>query len=151
MSPHSHAHDHSHAHHAPKDFGWAFAVGTGLNLLFVVVEAVFGFLANSMALLADAGHNLSDVLGLLLVWGATWLMRRAPTRRYTYGLGSSSILAALANAVLLLIAVGAIALEAVQRLVDPHPIAGLTVMVVAGIGIIINGVAGTIMVRKVAS
>jgi cobalt-zinc-cadmium efflux system protein len=86
-----------------------------------------------VALLADAGHNLSDVLGLLLAWGATWLMRRAPTRRYTYGLGSSSILAALANAVLLLIAVGAIALEAVQRLVDPHPVAGLTVMVVAGI------------------
>jgi cobalt-zinc-cadmium efflux system protein len=140
MSAQPHAHDHSHAHHAPKDFGWAFAVGTGLNILFVVVEAVYGILANSVALLADAGHNLSDVLGLLLAWGATGLMRRAPTRRYTYGLGSSSILAALANAVLLLIAVGAIALEALQRLANPHPVAGLTVMVVASIGIIINGV-----------
>jgi cobalt-zinc-cadmium efflux system protein len=140
MSAVPHVHDRSHAHHAPKDFGWAFAVGTGLNILFVVVEVVYGILANSVALLADAGHNLSDVLGLLLAWGATWLMRRAPTRRYTYGLGSSSILAALANAVLLLIAVGAIALEALQRLANPYPVAGLTVMVVAGIGIIINGV-----------
>jgi len=140
MSALPHAHDHNHAHHAPKNFGWAFAVGIGLNILFVVVEAVYGILANSVALLADAGHNLSDVLGLLLAWGAAGLMRRAPTRRYTYGLGSSSILAALANAVLLLIAVGAIALEAVQRLANPHPVAGLTVIAVAGIGIIVNGV-----------
>src|SRR5262249_62198423 len=139
MCAQHHGHDHGASNRAPKNFGWAFAVGTGLNILFVVVEAVYGILANSVALLADAGHNLSDVLGLLLAWGAAGLMRRAPTRRYTYGLGSSSILAALANAVLLLIAVGAIALEAVQRLANPHPVAGLTVMGVAGIGIVING------------
>jgi cobalt-zinc-cadmium efflux system protein len=136
MSALPHAHDHA----PPKDFGWAFALGAGLNILFVLVEAIYGIKANSVALLADAGHNLSDVLGLLLAWAASALMRRGPTRRYTYGLGSSSILAALANAVLLLIAVGAIALEAVQRLADPHPVAGLTVMAVAGIGIVINGV-----------
>jgi len=110
---HSHAHGHSHA---PKDFGFAFALGTALNVAFIVVEAGAGFYANSMALLADAGHNLSDVLGLLIAWGATLLMKRRPTLRYTYGFGSSTILAALANAVLLLIAVGAITLEAVQRL-----------------------------------
>ena len=101
----SHASDHSHAHaphsHAPKDFGRAFAVGTALNLAFVVVvEATCGWLANSMALIADAGHNLSDVIGLLLAWGAATMAKRAPSPRYTYGLRSSSVLAALANATL---------------------------------------------------
>lgn len=135
-----HGHDHSPGHsHAPRDFGLAFAVGTGLNLLFVVVEAVCGILANSMALLADAGHNLSDVFALLVAWAASSLMRRAPTPRYTYGLRSSSILAALVNAVILLLAVGAIAVEAIQRFGKPEPIAGVTVMVVAGFGILING------------
>ena len=106
-SGHHRGHQHASGHtHAPGDFGWAFAVGTALNLLFVVIEAASGFLANSMALLADAGHNLSDVFALLLAWTANSLARRAPTPRYTYGLGSSSILAALANAVILLVAVG---------------------------------------------
>jgi cobalt-zinc-cadmium efflux system protein len=142
------AHDHgahghgigAHGHsHVPKDFGFAFALGTALNVGFVVVEALTGFLANSMALLADAGHNLSDVLGLLMAWGASVLVKRRPTLRFTYGYGSSTILAALANAVLLLVAVGAIALEAVQRLSAPEPVVGSTVIVVAGIGILING------------
>ena len=132
---HSHGHDHSHA---PKDFGMAFAVGTALNAAFVLIEAGFGFAANSMALLADAGHNLSDVVGLLVAWGASALVKRPPTARFTYGLGSSSILAALANAIILLVAVGAIALEATQRFVTPEPVAGKTVMIVAAIGIIIN-------------
>jgi cobalt-zinc-cadmium efflux system protein len=137
-----HPHDHAHAHgrtHAPVDFSRAFALGTGLNLSFVVIEAVYGILAQSMALLADAGHNLSDVLGLLLAWGAAVLARRAPSPRYTYGLRSTSILSALGNAVLLLIAVGAIALEAVQRLWQPQAVAGGTVMAVAAIGILVNG------------
>jgi cobalt-zinc-cadmium efflux system protein len=136
-------HDHSgpdHGHtHTPKSFGFAFALGTALNIAFVIIEVVFGFLGNSTALLADAGHNLSDVFGLLVAWGAAVLSRRAPTKRYTYGLRSSSILAALFNAMFLLTAVGAIAWEAVQRFASPEPVAGKTVMIVAAIGIAING------------
>jgi cobalt-zinc-cadmium efflux system protein len=132
-------HDEHKGHsHAPKDFGVAFAIGSGLNLIFVVIEAGYGFLANSTALLADAGHNLGDVLGLLMAWGASALVRQAPSRRYTYGLRSTTILAALANAIFLLVAVGAIAWEALGRFSHPEPIASKTVMVVAGIGILIN-------------
>jgi len=132
-----HAHDHSHA--APRTFGIAFAVGTLLNAGFVVIEAVFGFLSNSTALLADAGHNLSDVAGLIVAWIAAILSRRAPTRRYTYGLRSTSILAALFNAMFLLVAIGAIAWEAINRLQHPEPVAGMTVLIVAAAGILING------------
>lgn len=136
-----HGHDHSgHAHsHAPRDFGRAFAIGVGLNIVFLTAEAVFGFLANSTALIADAGHNLSDVLGLVVAWVAVVLARRAPTPRLTYGLRNASILAALINAILLLLAAGAIALEAVQRLASPEPVKSMTVIVVAAIGILING------------
>lgn len=135
-----HKHDTSHSHsHAPKSFGTAFAIGIALNVTFVIIEATFGFMSNSTALLADAGHNLSDVFGLLIAWAAAALSNRAPTSRYTYGLRSSSILAALFNAMFLLIAVGAIAWEAVQRFTHPEPVAGKTVMIVAAIGIIING------------
>ena len=131
------AHDHGHAH-APADFGRAFAVGVALNLGFVVVEAVFGYLAGSLALIADAGHNLSDVFGLLLAWGAAWLSKLAPTLRRSYGYRRSSILAALINAVVLLIAVGAIVWEAIRRFADPEPIVAGTVIWVAAIGIAIN-------------
>jgi cobalt-zinc-cadmium efflux system protein len=135
-----HDHDHGLGHsHAPKDFGWAFAVGTALNVGIVLLEAIFGVLSNSMALLADAGHNLSDVFGLLLAWGASALVKRKPTARFTYGLGASSILAALGNGILLLVATGAIAWEALERLNTPQPVAGLTVMIVAAIGIAGNG------------
>lgn len=139
--PHAHGDyvaGHVHAH-APNRFGFAFAVGTALNITFVIIEAVFGFLGNSTALLADAGHNLSDVFGLLIAWAAAALARRAPTARYTYGLRSSSILAALFNAMFLLIAVGAIAWESVLRFSSPEPVAGKTVMIVAAAGIVING------------
>lgn len=138
---HHRDHDHAHAHahsHAPRDFGRAFAIGTALNLGFVVVEAVYGVLAGSMALLADAGHNASDVLGLLIAWAAATLGRRAPKGRYTYGFRSSTILAALVNALLLIIAIVVIAGEAIRRFGDPAPVAGDTVMVVAGIGIVVN-------------
>jgi cobalt-zinc-cadmium efflux system protein len=118
----------------------AFVIGTTLNVGFVIVEAVFGFLTNSLALIADAGHNLSDVLGLLLAWGASWLVRRRPTPRYTYGLRRSSILAALLNASFLLVAMGAIATEAIQRFFNPTPVSGSTVIGVALVGIVINGV-----------
>jgi cobalt-zinc-cadmium efflux system protein len=133
-----HSHDHTGHAHAPKDFGRAFAIGVALNLGFVVVEAIFGILANSTALLADAGHNLGDVIGLLIAWGAVTLAKRPPTERFTYGLRGGSILAALANAILLIFACGAIAWEAVWRFADPQPVAGATVMIVAGIGILIN-------------
>lgn len=146
-SGHGHsAHDHAghghggHGHsHAPASFGRAFAIGTALNLGFVVVEAAFGFLGNSVALLADAGHNLGDGLGLVMAWGAYVLSQRKPSAAYTFGLGKSSILAALFNSLLLLVAVGAIAWEAVQRLIHPEPVVAGIVMAVAAIGILVNG------------
>lgn len=141
-------HDHGdHSHAAPRDFGRAFALGIVLNLGFVVVEAVYGVVANSVALLADAGHNLSDVAGLAAAWGATALARRAASARFTYGMRSSSILAALANGVLLLVAIGAVAWESVQRLVSPQPVAGTTVMAVAAAGIVVNGVTAWLFAR----
>lgn len=142
----AHDHDHTgqshagHSHsHAPASFGTAFAIGTALNLGFVAVEGVYGYLAGSMALVADAGHNLSDVLGLLIAWGAAMLVKRRPRTRYTYGLRSSSILAALLNAVLLLVAITLIAIEAIRRFAEPAPVAGITVMIVAAVGILVNG------------
>jgi cobalt-zinc-cadmium efflux system protein len=143
-SHHDHDHDHDHhghAHvHAPANYGRAFAIGVALNFGFVVLETVYGVLANSVALIADAGHNLGDVLGLVLAWVAHELAKRAPTPRFTYGLGGSTILAALFNAVLLLVAVGAISWEAVQRLWTPEPVATGTMMAVAAAGIVVNGV-----------
>ncbi len=124
--------------HAQKDFGRAFLIGIALNTGFVAIEAVYGIFSNSMALLADAGHNLSDVFGLLVAWGAATLAKQAPTARYTYGLRSSSILAALTNAMVLLLAVGAIVWEAIRRFIAPEPVASTTVMIVAAIGIVIN-------------
>ncbi|MBF6612133.1 MAG: cation transporter, partial [Chloroflexi bacterium] len=116
------SHDHSGGQghsHAPASFGRAFAIGILLNTAFVVIEGGFGFLANSLALVADAGHNLSDVLGLLIAWGASVLVKRQSTERRTYGMRRSSILAALVNAVFLLVAIGAIAWEAIKRFADP--------------------------------
>jgi cobalt-zinc-cadmium efflux system protein len=133
-------HDHGH-HHGPADYGRAFAIGVALNVTLVVAQAIYGVLANSVALLADAAHNLSDVLGLLLAWGATILAKRLPSSRFTYGLRSSSILAALANGAFLLLATGGIAWEAIQRFAHPEPVAGTTVIVVAALGIVVN--AGT--------
>ncbi len=133
-----HGHSHSGHSHAPKSFGAAFAIGTGLNFAFVIVEIVFGLYAHSLALVADAGHNMGDVLGLLLAWGASALARRAPTQRHTYGMGSSSILAALFNAIFLLVSVGAIAWEAIRRFGDPTEVAGWTVIWVSAVGIAIN-------------
>jgi len=141
-----HHHGHGHAHH-PADFGWAFAVGIALNLGFVGIEAMYGFAANSMALLADAGHNLSDVLSLATAWGAAILSKRPPSRRFSYGLRASSILAALANAVILLIAVAFIAYHAVFRLIIPDLVEGGTVTIVAAIGIAINGATALMFAR----
>ena len=139
---HDHSgHNHGTGHaHAPASFGRAFAIGIVLNTSFVVIEAAYGFWSNSVALLADAGHNLSDVLGLAVAWLASVLVKRAPSPRFTYGLRGSSILAALFNAMFLLVAVGAIAWEAIQRFGSPEPVAGKTVMIIATIGIFINGI-----------
>jgi cobalt-zinc-cadmium efflux system protein len=138
------AHDHSvhrHAahHHAPPDYGHAFAIGIALNLAYVAGEAVAGVLSHSLALLADAGHNLSDVLGLALSWGAEVLSRRSPSGRFTYGLRSTSILAALANAAILLVVTGGIAWEAVLRFADPVPVKSAVMIGVAAAGIAVNG------------
>jgi cobalt-zinc-cadmium efflux system protein len=144
------AHDHSHSHdhgHAPADFGRAFAIGIALNVGFVVAEVIFGFLANSMSLLADAGHNLSDVLGLVLAWGATMMARRGASPRFTYGLKKAPILAALANSLLLLVAVGAIGAEAVRRLFHLSATDGGTVTIVAAAGILINGATALLFAR----
>jgi len=145
---HGHAHDqgHSHGHshgghghsHAPADFGRAFAIGAGLNIAFVAAETVAGLMTNSLALLADAGHNLSDVAALLLAWGASVMAKKAPTLRRTYGYRKGTILASLANAGLLLLAVGAIVWEAVRRFGSPDPVEPGPVMIVAGIGVLIN-------------
>ncbi|HWH83034.1 MAG TPA: cation diffusion facilitator family transporter [Burkholderiaceae bacterium] len=142
-SAHDHAHDDSHAHghahhHAPANFDRAFAIGISINIAFVAVEAFYGWRADSLALLADAGHNLGDVAGLLMAWGGALAGRMRPDARYTYGWKRASILAAFANAVLLLVAMGSLAWEAIARLHAPEPIQGLTVMVVAGIGIVVN-------------
>lgn len=146
MPHHEHTHAHTHAR-APLDFDGAFAIGTTLNILYVVAQVIFGILAHSLALLADAGHNFGDVLGLLLAWGATYLAKTRPTVRRTYGLGRSSILAALANAILLLIAVGGITWEAIRRFAHPGEVGGRTVIIVAAFGIVVNGLTAALFFR----
>ncbi len=138
-------HGHSHGYRAGQDR--IFAISIGLNLVIVVAEAVYGVLGNSIALLADAGHNLGDVLSLLAAWAATMLARRQPTRRFTYGLGHSSILAALANALLLLLVTGAIAWEAILRFWQPEPVAAGPVMAVAALAILGNGLSALLLMR----
>lgn len=136
---HGHQHGHGHGHsHAPANFGFAFGFGIILNTIFIIVEIIYGILGDSLALLADAGHNVSDVLGLVIAWIAVWLGKKAPSERRTYGFKRSSILSALFNAVFLLVAIGAIAWEAIQRFSSPQPVAGKTVIIVAFIGILIN-------------
>jgi cobalt-zinc-cadmium efflux system protein len=147
---HQRLHDHKESdgrgqirrhHHdvSPVNFGVAFALGTTFNIGLVVLPVAYGIVGNSVALLADAGHNLSDVSGLLIAWGASSLARRPPTARYTYGLRSTSILAALANSIILLVVTGEIAWEAVQRFGAPEPVAGKIIMAVSAVGILVNG------------
>ncbi|MBV1790377.1 cation diffusion facilitator family transporter [Marinobacterium sp. D7] len=144
----AHQHHAGHHHHAPADTqGRAFVIAIALNTAFVIGEFLFGFIANSTALMADAGHNLSDVLGLVLAWSALLLSRRAPSQRFTFGLRSSSILAALGNAMLLLLACGAIGWEAIGRFFDPPAVSGLTVTLVAGVGILVNGYSALLFMR----
>jgi cobalt-zinc-cadmium efflux system protein len=137
---HGHRHAHGQHHHAPASFGRAFAIGIALNTVYVGAEVASGLAANSLALIADAGHNFGDVLSLGVAWLATWLARRAPSDRYTYGLRGSSILAALSNAVLLLVVTGGVAWAAISRLLHPEPSAGATMMAVAAGGVAINAI-----------
>jgi cobalt-zinc-cadmium efflux system protein len=156
---HSHAHGHDHDHsqdpghaahghsHAPANFDRAFAIGIVLNGAFVAIEAFFGWRVDSLALLADAGHNLSDVAALVLAWGAALAGRRSPTPRYSYGFKRASILAAFTNALLLLVAMGSLAWEAVGRLRAPVPTDGITVIAVAAVGILVNGATALMFMR----
>lgn len=155
-SHHEHEDEHDHAHHhhgghghshVPASFGRAFAIGTSLNLGYVVMQAGFGLYAHSLSLLADAGHNFSDVIGLVLAWWASRLVKTQPTARHTYGLGRSSILAALANAGFLLVAVGGISWEAMRRLAHPAPVEGVTIIWVAGLGVLVNAVTALLFMR----
>jgi cobalt-zinc-cadmium efflux system protein len=138
--------DHHH-HHSTDSYGRAFAIGVALNLIFVVVETTFGWLSGSLALLADAGHNLSDVLGLLMAWGGYALAKIAPSSQRTYGWRGTTILAALFNALLLLVAIGGIAWEAIGRLSHPQPVVAPTVIVVAMIGVVINTATAMLFMR----
>jgi cobalt-zinc-cadmium efflux system protein len=141
-------HDHNHHHHhAPSHYGRAFVLAILLNTGFVGIEFSYGFIANSTALMADAGHNLSDVLGLLLAYGAVLLARTQPNKRYTYGLRSTSILAALANAMLLFFACGAIAWEAIDRFSTQPAVESLTVSAIAGVGIVVNSLSAFLFMK----
>jgi cobalt-zinc-cadmium efflux system protein len=149
---HNHSHDegghdhHDHHHsgighaHAPKNFGPAFLIGMMLNSGFVIAEVIFGLSAHSLALLSDAGHNLSDVFALGIAWGASVLVKSRPTKRFTYGLRSSSIAAALLNATILLVVTGGIAWEAIRRFSEPQAVSGFTMIAIAGVGILVNGI-----------
>ena len=135
--------------HTPEvtNYNKAFSIGISLNIIFVIIEATYGVMADSLALIADAGHNLSDVVSLLLAWGAIYLAKKNPTLKRTYGLRKATILASLISAILLLIALGAIAWEALGRFSDPQPVDGMTVIVVAGIGVIINTVTALLFME----
>ncbi len=140
------AHDHTHSEDRPN-YNKAFALGVALNLGYIIVEVIAGLTVHSLALLADAGHNISDVLSLLLAWGASYLSQTVPTRRHTYELRGSSILASLANAIILLIAIGAIAWESIRRFAEPINVPGNTIMLVAAIGVLINGATALLFVK----
>ncbi|MFA8343860.1 MAG: cation diffusion facilitator family transporter [Rhodothermaceae bacterium] len=143
---HSHSHDHSHSFD-PGNVNKAFLYGIILNVIYIVVEAGYGLAINSMALLADAGHNLSDVLGLILAWIASKLAQTAITEQRTFGMRKATILAALLNGIILLIAVGGIAVEATRKIMEPEPVVGSTVMIVAGIGVVINTLTALMFVK----
>ncbi|MEJ2103742.1 MAG: cation diffusion facilitator family transporter [Ignavibacteriaceae bacterium] len=140
-------HSHNHPNISAQNFNKAFGIGIILNIAYIVVEVIYGVIINSMALLADAGHNFSDVLGLLLAWGAAYLAKTAATEKRTYGFRKSTILAAFFNAIILMIAVGAITIEAIRKLIYPEPVQGSTMMIVAGIGFFINAITALLFMK----
>ena len=143
----AHSHSHHHHHETGNNHGKAFAIGIGLNVIFVAIEVIYGLLANSSALLADAGHNASDVLSLVFAWTAAWLATIKPTGKYTYGLRKTTILVSILNALLLFGAVGFIAWDAIEKISNPEPVAGTQVMIVAGIGVVINTVTALLFMK----
>ncbi|HVY04186.1 MAG TPA: cation diffusion facilitator family transporter [Caulobacterales bacterium] len=148
MHAHAHSHDHGHAHHHHAPIGGRYSIAIALNIAFVAIETLAGFWANSTALLADAGHNVSDVLGLAMAGAGAWLSGRAPTSRRTYGFGKAGVLAALGNVLLLVGACGAIGWEAARRLAQPEPILPGVVTIVAGAGVLVNGATALLFFRR---
>ncbi len=142
---HNHSHGHSHSH--TNSYNKAFAIGIGLNIIFVAVEVFYGIIANSSALLADAGHNASDVLGLVFAWFAVWMSTKKPTKRFTYGFKKTTILISVLNAFLLFGAVIAIGWDAIGKFRNPEPVAGTQVMIVAGIGVFINTITALMFLK----
>ncbi len=143
----AHTHSHHHHHESGNRHGKAFAIGIALNIVFVAVEVIYGLLANSSALLADAGHNASDVLSLVFAWTAAWMATIKPTGKYTYGLRKTTILVSILNALLLFGAVGFIAWDAIEKISNPEPVAGTQVMIVAGIGVVINTITALLFMK----
>lgn len=139
--------DHSHHHHEINNYNRSFTIGIILNIIFVIIEVSYGFLADSLALIADAGHNLSDVLSLMLAWGAYYLSKKHPSKKRTYGLRKVTIMASLVSAVLLLVALGGIAWESIERLLSPQSVNGLIIIVVAAIGVGINTATALLFVK----
>lgn len=143
----AHSHNHQHGHSEPHNYGKAFAIGIGLNVAFVAIEIIYGLIANSSALLADAGHNASDVLSLVFAWTATWLATMKPKGKYTYGLRKTTILVSILNALLLFGAVAMIAWDAIGKLNNPEPVAGSKIMFVAAIGVVINTITALLFMK----
>jgi cobalt-zinc-cadmium efflux system protein len=141
------SHTHSHQHHEINNYNRSFAIGIALNVIFVIIEVSYGLIADSLALIADAGHNLSDVMSLMLAWGASHLATKHPTHKRTYGLRKVTIMASLVSAVLLLVALGGIAWESVERLSSPQPVDGVIIIVVAAIGVVINTATALLFVK----
>jgi cobalt-zinc-cadmium efflux system protein len=141
------SHSHSHHHHEINNYNRSFAIGIALNVIFVIIEVSYGLLADSLALIADAGHNLSDVMSLMLAWGANYLATKHPTHKRTYGLRKVTIMASLLSAVLLLVAMGGIAWESVERLSSPQPVDGVIIIIVAAIGVVINTLTALLFVK----
>ncbi len=140
------SHSHSH-HHEINNYNRSFAIGIALNIIFVIIEVGYGLVADSLALIADAGHNFSDVMSLMLAWGASYLATKHPTHKRTYGLRKVTIMASLVSAVLLLVALGGIAWESVERLSSPEPVNGIIIIVVAAIGVVINTATALLFVK----
>ena len=141
------SHDHTHHHHEINNYNRSFSIGIALNVIFVIIEISYGLAADSLALIADAGHNLSDVMSLLLAWGAYYLSKKQPTKKRTYGLRKVTIMASLLSAVLLFVALGGIAWEALERLSSPKPVEGFIIIVVAAIGVLINTATALLFVK----
>jgi len=141
------SHDHTHHHHEINNYNRSFSIGIALNIIFVIIEVIYGLAADSLALIADAGHNLSDVMSLLLAWGAYYLSKKHPTKKRTYGLRKVTIMASLLSAVLLFVALGGIAWEALERLSSPKPVEGFIIIIVAAIGVLINTATALLFVK----